>query len=98
MPFGLFNRTRLTFVKISAFGVDLAWGFVEEITTNYTHVNPANALDIILEASDQLQLPGPKILERQGSQLLTKKYAYLAATFLTTLNAHTHIFYGNMCA
>lgn len=33
----MFNKTRKAFVQIGVFGVNVAWGFLEEITENITH-------------------------------------------------------------
>jgi len=72
MVFGLVNSTKKTFVKIGLFGIDFAFGFVEEITLNVTQAKPANAVDVI------------PTLEISDSQSLIKKPAYATAAALTS--------------
>ena len=69
MVFGLVNSTKKSFVKIGLFGIDFAFGFVEEITLNVTQAKPANAVDVI-----------PTL----DSQSLIKKFAYATGAALTS--------------
>lgn len=68
MAFGL-NRTKKAFITVGLFGIDFAFGFVEEITSNITQGQPANAVDVI-----------PTL----DSQSLIKKSAYATSAALTS--------------
>ena len=61
MVFGIANQTRKVFVKVGAFGIDIAWGWFEEVSFNITQAKPANAIDVVDVVPD---IPDSQILAK----------------------------------
>lgn len=74
MVFGIVNKTRKAFVQVGAFGLNVAWGWLEEVSLNVTQANPANATDIVDVVPD---IP--------DGQILAKKCAYGVGSALASL-------------
>lgn len=79
MAFGLLNKTtaflvktKEGFVNISVFGINVAWGFTEQMVLNITNANASNAMDM----APPVEVP--------NSQTLIKKCAYITGATLTS--------------
>jgi len=70
MAFNILNLTKRLGIGIGAFGLNMAVGFVEEISSNFT--SPANAIDRI------------PMTDGSDTKILPKKWAYGIAAALAS--------------
>ena len=72
MAFGLVNRTKMAFVNVVVFGINVVWVIIEEVTLNITKADPAHGMDVIT------------VVDVPDSQILAKKLACDAGAALAS--------------